>query len=123
MARTKEEKAQFIANLREGVELMKQQGITPPSNLLSSFSPNNALMIIFQKPNATNCAGFHAWREAGRAVRKGARGIAILVPIGTRVDDDGSEAPNFSWRYVFDITDTEELTASSPKLARELVSA
>jgi len=120
MARSKEDKAKFIANLREGVELMKQQGITPPSNLLSSFSPNNALMIIFQKPNATNCAGFHAWREAGRAVRKGARGIAILVPLGKQ--EEGEEI-RFSWRYVFDITDTEELTADSPKLARELVGA
>lgn len=123
MARSKEDKAQFIANLRAGVELMKSQGVTPPSNLLESFSPNNALMILFQRPNATQCAGFHAWREAGRAVRKGARGIAILVPLGTRVDDDGSETPIFSWRYVFDISDTDPLTASSPKLARERVSA
>ena len=119
MARSKEDKAQFIANLRAGVELMKEAGVTPPSNLLESFSPNNALMIIFQKPNATNCAGFHAWREAGRAVRKGARGIAILVPLGV----DEEEKPRFSWRYVFDISDTEELTANSPKLAKELVSA
>lgn len=123
MARSKEDKAQFIANLRAGVELMKSQGVTPPSNLLDSFSPNNALMILFQRPNATQCAGFHAWREAGRAVRKGAKGIAILVPLGTRVDDDGSETPIFSWRYVFDISDTDALTAESPKLARERVSA
>lgn len=91
MARSKEDKAQFIASLRAGVELMKSQGVTPPSNLLDSFSPNNALMILFQRPNATQCAGFHAWREAGRAVRKGAKGIAILVPLGTRVDDEGNE--------------------------------
>jgi len=123
VARSKEDKAQFIANLRAGVELMKSQGVTPPSNLLESYSPNNALMILFQRPNATQCAGFHAWREAGRAVRKGARGIAILVPLGTRVDDDGSETPIFSWRYVFDIGDTDPLTASSPKLVRELVGA
>ena len=123
MARSAQDKAQFIASLRAGVELMKEQGITPPSNLLESFSPNNALMILFQRPNATQCAGFHAWREAGRAVRKGARGIAILVPLGTRVDDDGEEALAFSWRYVFDISDTDPLTASSPKLVRELVGA
>lgn len=123
MTRSKEEKREFIANLRAGVELMKEQGITPPSNLLESFSPNNALMILFQRPNATQCAGFHAWREAGRAVRKGAKGIAISVPLGTRVDDNGEESMSFSWRYVFDISDTEELTDSSPKLARERVSA
>ena len=119
MPRSKEEKALFIAQLRQGVELMKEQGITPPSNLLDSFSPSNALMILFQKPNATNCAGFHAWREAGRAVRKGAKGLAILVPLG--LDDE--EKPRFSWRYVFDITDTEPLSESSPKLVRELVGA
>ena len=119
MPRTKEDKAQFIANLREGVELMKQQGVTPPSNLVASFSPFNALMIMYQRPNATNCAGFHAWKQAGRSVRKGARGIAILVPLGAGDDDK----PRFSWRYVFDISDTEELTADSPKLARELVGA
>ena len=119
MTRSKEDKALFIANLRAGVEALKDQGITPPSNLLDSFSPNNALMIMFQKPNATQCAGFHAWREAGRSVRKGAKGIAILVPLG--VDDEDN--PRFSWRYVFDITDTEEITDRSPRLARELVIA
>ena len=117
MTRSKQDKADFIANLRAGVEALKDQGITPPSNLLDSFSPNNALMIILQKPSATQCAGFHAWREAGRSVRKGAKGIAILVPLG--VDDEDN--PRFSWRYVFDITDTEEITDSSPRLARELV--
>lgn len=119
MTRSKEDKAQFIANLREGVKTLEAQGVTPPSNLLNSFSPTNALMIILQKPKATQCAGFHAWREAGRSVRKGAKGAAILVPLGVGEDDK----PRFSWRYVFDITDTEELTESSPKLARELVIA
>ena len=119
MTRSKEDKAQFIANLRAGVELMKEQGITPPSNLLESYSPSNALMILFQRPNATNCAGFHAWKAAGRSVRKGSKGIAILVPLGTGDDDK----PRFSWRYVFDITDTEELTEDSPKLARKLAIA
>jgi len=119
MKRSKQDKAAFIANLRDGVEALKDQGVTPPSNLLDSFSPSNAMMIILQKPNATQCAGFHAWKEAGRSVKKGSRGAAILVPIGA--DDDGDL--RFTWRYVFDISDTEELTESSPRLARDLAVA
>ena len=119
MTRSKEDKLAFIANLRAGVKMMEEQGVSAPSNLLESYSPNNALMILFQRPNATQCAGFHAWRAAGRAVRKGAKGIAILVPLGAGEDDK----PRFSWRYVFDISDTDPLSADSPRLARELVGA
>lgn len=123
MTRSKEDKRAFIAHLRESAKALGETNPTIPSNIGSSYSLQNSLMILFQRPSATQCAGFHAWREAGREVRKGAKGIAILVPLGTRVDDDGNEKPYFSYRYVFDISDTEPLTASSPKLARERVSA
>jgi hypothetical protein len=119
MTRSKEDKALFIANLRAAANELGATNPTIPSNLLDSFSPSNALMILCQKPRATQCAGFHAWREAGRAVRKGAKGAAILVPIGVGEDSD----LRFSWRYVFDISDTEELTSESPKLARDLALA
>lgn len=118
MARSKEEKAQFIKSLRDGVELMKAGNVIPPAELVDSYSLSNALMIIFQRPSATRCAGFHAWREAGRCVRKGAKGIAILVPMGG--DDD--EPIRWSWRYVFDIADTVELTGDSPATLKELES-
>lgn len=123
MTRSKEEKAEFIAHLRAAAKELGESNPVIPSNLERSYSLQNCLMILFQKPNATNVAGFHDWKKAGRAVRKGAKGAAILVPLGTRVDDDGMEKPFFSWRYVFDISDTEELTSESPKLARELVNA
>jgi N-terminal domain of anti-restriction factor ArdC len=123
MTRSKEEKAQFITHLRAAAKELGESNPVIPSNLERSYSLQNCLMILFQKPSATNVAGFHDWKKAGRAVKKGARGAAILVPLGTRVDDDGMEKPFFSWRYVFDISDTEELTSESPKLARELVSA
>lgn len=113
----------FIDDLRAGAKALGESNPVIPSNLATSYSPTNALMILLQKPSATQCAGFHAWRKAGRSVRKGAKGLAILVPLGTRVDDDGSDKPIFSWRYVFDISDTEELTDSSPRLARELLGA
>lgn len=119
MARSKEEKAQFIKSLRDGVELMKAGNVIPPDSLLESYSLGNALTIIFQRPSATRCAGFHAWREAGRSVKKGAKGIAILVPLRGANDDDPIR---WSWRYVFDIADTVELTSESPATLRELES-
>jgi hypothetical protein len=123
MARSKEEKRAFIDHLRASAKALGETNPVIPSNIGASFSPSNALMILFQRPSATQCAGFHAWREAGRAVRKGSKGIAILVPLGTRVDEAGEETPVFSWRYVFDIADTDPLSDSSPRLARELVGA
>ena len=119
MTRSKEDKAAFIANLRAAAKQLEDSGVKPPLTLTDHYSIGNCLMILAQRSSATSCAGFHAWRAAGRSVRKGAKGIAILVPLGV----DEEEKPRFSWRYVFDISDTEELTDSSPKLARELVSA
>ena len=119
MTRSKEDKAQFITNLRNAVKAMEENKPEIPVSLLDSYSPSNCLAILFQYPHATNCAGFHAWRQAGRAVRKGSKGIAILIPLGV---EDG-EKPRFSWRYVFDISQTDPLDESSPKLARDLVVA
>lgn len=118
--RSKEEKIAFIANLKAGVKALEDSNTPIPNSLLESFSPKNCLAILYQRPSATNCAGFHAWKEAGRSVIKGAKGIAILVPLGVRVNELGEESPFFSWRYVYDVSDTQELTSESPKLAREL---
>ena len=119
MTRSKEDKAQFITNLRNAVKAMEENAPAIPVSLLDSYSPSNCLAILFQYPHATNCAGFHAWKAVGRSVRKGSKGIAIMIPLGG--DDD--DKPRFSWRYVFDISQTEPLDDSSPKLARELVIA
>ena len=117
MPRSKEEKAAFIAELRAAAKELGESNPTIPPTILDRYSLQNALMILLQKPSATHCAGFHAWKAAGRSVRKGAKGLAILVPLGAKDEDD---KPIFSWRYVFDITDTEEISAESPSLAREL---
>ena len=78
------------------------------------------LLILWQKPTATKCAGFHDWKSAGRSVKKGSTGAAILVPIGKYMNEEGEEKLRFSWRYVFDISDTEELGENAPRLAREV---
>lgn len=89
-----------------------------------SYSLNNTLLIAFQNPEATFVAGFHAWKDMGRTVKKGEKGIMILAPIAKRVkaektegnDEERSEKEEktvtsgvwgFKVVYVFDISQTE----------------
>ncbi len=44
------------------------------------YSPNNVAMIHAQRRDATHVAGYRAWRALGRQVKKGERGIRIVVP-------------------------------------------
>ena len=118
--RSKEEKLAFIRSLSDAVEVMEERGTIVPTTLLEDFSIRNGLLILWQKPTATKCAGFHDWKSAGRSVKKGSTGAAILVPVGKYMNEEGEEKLRFSWRYVFDIADTEELGENAPRLAREI---
>ena len=48
---------------------------------LPTYSPHNVLLITTQCPHASAVAGFHTWKQLGRSVRKGEKGLAILAPI------------------------------------------
>jgi hypothetical protein len=87
-----------------------------------SYSFGNILAIARQKPTATRVAGFGTWKEMGRFVKRGEKGIQILAPmIGFRrknaesaqnADADGSTKPQptligFRAVYVFDVAQTE----------------
>ena len=87
-----------------------------------SYSLNNIFLILMAKPDATQVAGFHAWKKLGRYVRKGENGIPILAPIIVNNKEDrpanfqqgfsGTSNLNkiligFKVVYVFDISQTE----------------
>lgn len=77
------------------------------------YSFRNAILIDAQKPEATQVAGFHAWRKLGRQVKKGEHGIAILAPlVGSLKDADTEDKSRdsifgFKVAYVFDVSQTE----------------
>jgi hypothetical protein len=86
------------------------------------YSFGNILAIARQRPTATRVAGFGTWKELGRFVKRGEKGIQILAPmIGARRKKDTAEreqstsqdtktAPvliGFRAVYVFDVTQTE----------------
>lgn len=74
-----------------------------------TYSFRNQMLILSQKPKATRVAGFRTWRKMGRYVKRGEKGIMILVPIaGVKENEDG-EAEEFHWfksAHVFDISQT-----------------
>ena len=83
-----------------------------------SYSANNVLLILPQRPDATRVAGYRTWQRLGRQVNKGAKGIAILAPCVYRrrpVDDaEAAENPalvrvlrGFTVVHVFDLLSRE----------------
>lgn len=78
------------------------------------YSSHNVAMIFSQRPDATRVAGFHTWKQLGRNVKKGARGIMILAPILLRKskeevpeEEQSRTALRFRVVYVFDQADTD----------------
>jgi len=89
------------------------------SHRFHNYSLGNAILIGFQRPNATHVAGFRAWQKLGRHVKKSEKGIAIMAPIVWRKkvthgdDEEDGQRPKeetalaFKTAYVFDISQTD----------------
>lgn len=99
-----------------------------------SYSFQNLMLILSQRPEATRVAGFHTWRKFGRTVKKGEKGIAIFAPMrikkkgedqddrpakkpssakaddkgrSAKADDSDSTLLRFRVVHVFDVSQTE----------------
>jgi len=97
------------------------------------YSLGNQILIMIQKPNATHVAGFNTWKDLGRWVKAGEKGISILAPVlpprptcpkcgakipkgarycpqcgePTEIEEVEVEPAYFKVVYVFDISQTE----------------
>jgi antirestriction protein ArdC len=76
------------------------------------YSFGNICLIVSQRPDATQVAGYKSWQKLGRQVRKGERGIKILAPCVVKERDDqgdetGSRRVFFKTVSVFDISQTD----------------
>jgi len=82
------------------------------------YSIGNLILIMVQKPEASRVAGFKTWKDLGRWVKKGEKGIAILAPCmppkGQKNEpkEDEEEEINVSPIYfkvvhVFDVSQTD----------------
>jgi hypothetical protein len=110
-----------IKLLIEQLEAGKSDALTHYLTAMSRFhnySFGNVLEIARQMPTATRVAGFWAWKNLGRSVNAGAKGIRILAPmVGVRRKKDEEAEKDitkqntrvllgFRNAYVFDISQT-----------------
>jgi hypothetical protein len=110
-----------IKLLIEQLQAGKSDALTHYLTAMSRFhnySFGNVLEIARQMPTATRVAGFWTWKNLGRSVNAGAKGIRILAPIVgvKRKKDEEAEKDitqqntrallGFRNAYVFDISQT-----------------
>jgi len=76
-----------------------------------NYSVRNWILIWTQCPTATRVAGFNAWKERERFVKKGEKGLLIYRPIVKKVQGEGGEwesrVVGFATTYVWDVQQTE----------------
>jgi antirestriction protein ArdC len=80
---------------------------------LPQYSAGNLALIYAPYPTATRVAGYRKWQELGRQVKKGEKGITILVPhkwkvpAETEEDEERVLVRGFGTGTVFDIAATD----------------
>ena len=52
------------------------------------YSLNNNILIMMQKPDATLCQSYTGWKQMGRYVKKGEKGIRILAPAPYKLEQE-----------------------------------
>jgi len=146
---TMEEKLEAIQNeLADAVDRLSDDAewtnYLDTMSKFHNYSAQNQLLIWIQKRDATRVAGFNRWKQVGRHVKAGERGLTILAPKVRVVDADKDDAGAFfdnrtnSWKRrfvsgftttsVFDISQTDgdplpegrrELTLDPPEGLRQ----
>jgi antirestriction protein ArdC len=66
-----------------------------------NLSVGNRLLVMQQRPTATWTKGFKAWKQVGRSVKRGERGIWIYAPVSgrrvTQIDPETGEEETREW--------------------------
>lgn len=115
IAQKEEKTTQLLAEAQAGVVALENsdqwQAFLNFASSFWNYSAYNWAMIFRQKPEATHVAGFQAWKQRGRMVKKGEKGIVILRPLTFKKEaPDGTVSygvKGFGATYVFDVTQTE----------------
>lgn len=86
-----------------------------------NYSFHNTMLIARTNPHATMVAGCNKWKSLGRTIKKGEKGIPILVPVPRKSKTAGKVKiiPMFRVIDVFDVSQTEGRPI--PRMAEDLL--
>lgn len=65
------------------------------------YSVNNTMLIMMQRPDAQLCQSFTGWKQMGRYVKRGEKGISILAPAPYKIEREQTKLDD-KGRPVFD---------------------
>ncbi len=75
---------EVLKRLKEGVDSIQTSSVFREFLITMSkfheYSVGNQILIMIQRKDATRVAGFNTWKDLGRYVKAGERGIMILAP-------------------------------------------
>jgi hypothetical protein len=108
-------KRELLATMTDAVETLRtSDGWLQWLEVAAKFhrySLGNQMLIALQRPDASHVAGYNRWRDLGRHVRKGERGIAILACTRKIRDQETDEEryilAGFRVVHVFDVAQTD----------------
>ncbi|MBR0162410.1 MAG: hypothetical protein IJQ02_14170, partial [Oscillospiraceae bacterium] len=73
---------------------------------LIHYSATNALLVLAQKPLATQLKDFNTWKKDGVSIRRGENHIKILEAGDSYERGDGSIGTSWNVKHVFDVSQT-----------------
>lgn len=79
------------------------------------YSSNNALLILSQKPQATQIRDSGGWKELKSYINKGEKGITILEPGDKYERENGTQGTNYNPKVVFDVSQTNYSKSTKDK--------
>ena len=112
-------KPDVLQQLRDGVAALTDsqawQRYLDVQRRFHQYSWGNCMLISQQRPEATRVAGYRAWQDLGRQVRRGEKAIMIIAPVSykDRVENDNGESTEtrsihgFRAVSVFDVSQTD----------------
>lgn len=112
------DRSELLTALKEGISQLttsdEWQRYLDNQARFYKYSPNNVMLILAQRHNATQVASFNAWKRMGRWVRKGEKAIWIVAPMTYKAKDDEHQDDEqrrvlrgFKWVPTFDISATD----------------
>ncbi len=116
-----------LQTLEQGIEtILTSEGYRDYLAAMSRFhgySFNNVALIMAQRPEATRVAGFQTWRSMDRFVKKGEKGIKIMVPYKAKIDREDDDPlyviRGFGVGTVFDVSQTDGKPLPEPPMVKE----